>query len=177
MKNEPEIILIGNPTLRKISEPIHQDEYGTSELHELSNLLFHIMKVQNGLGLAAPQIGINKRAIVFGMEQHPIHKQIPSIPFTILFNPTFTPITNNIQEKYEGCLSVGDLRGKVPRYTNIIYQGYDADGNLIEREALDLHARVIQHEIDHLDGIVFIDRVKDTLSFGFHNELIKYGAL
>ena len=177
MNTENEVILLGNPLLRMISKPILDEEFGTSDLNQLSELLFNVMKIKNGLGLAAPQLGINKRAIVFGMDTHPVKKNLPSIPYTILFNPTFEPASDAMQEEYEGCLSVGDLRGKVPRYTHILYRGYDVAGNLIERDVSDLHARAVQHEIDHLDGIIFIDKVKNYQSLGFHNELIKNGAI
>ncbi|EHL30531.1 peptide deformylase [Legionella drancourtii] len=172
-----DVVLLGNPTLRMVSKPIDDEEFGTLDLNQLSERLFHMMKIKNGLGLAAPQIGINKRAIVFGMDNHPVKKHLPPIPYTILFNPIFESTSDFIEEEYEGCLSVGDLRGKVPRHKNIIYRGYDVDGNLIEREASDLHARVVQHETDHLNGIIFLDKVTNHQSLGFHNELIKSGGL
>ena len=111
------------------------------------------------------------------MKQHPIYTELAPIPFTALFNPSFEPLSDVIEEGYEGCLSVGQLRGKVPRYKTIGYRGYDANGNLIEREVSDLHARVVQHEFDHLDGVIFLDKVTDHSSLGFHEELIRSGAL
>jgi peptide deformylase len=171
------VIQLGNPSLRMISEPIANDLFGSEELKEMESILFKTLEEEQGLGLAAPQIAIQKRAIVFGMKQHPVHTDLPSIPFTVLFNPSFEPLSDVIEEAYEGCLSVGQLRGKVPRYKSIVYRGYDASGNLIEREASDLHARVVQHEYDHLDGIIFLDRVKDYNSLGFHEELVRSGAL
>jgi peptide deformylase len=171
------IIRIGNPLLRLIATPIHEDEFGTSELQEMEKLLFHMLASEKGLGLAAPQIGISKRAIVFGMDKHPIHTHLPSIPFTILFNPSYEPLSDECIEDYEGCLSVGELRGKVSRYKHIIYRGYDARGNLIEREANDLHARVLQHEYDHLEGVIFLDKITNVNSLGFHDELIQAGEL
>jgi peptide deformylase len=171
------IIRIGNPLLRLIAIPIHEDEFGTSELRDMEELLFHMLASEKGLGLAAPQIGISKRAIVFGMDKHPIHTHLPSIPFTILFNPSYEPLSDECIEDYEGCLSVGELRGKVSRYKHIIYRGYDAQGNLIERKANDLHARVLQHEYDHLEGVIFMDKITNVNSLGFHDELVQAGEL
>jgi peptide deformylase len=169
------VIRLGNPLLRLISDPIAENEFGTAELHELAKQLFEVMQLENGLGLAAPQIGINKRAIVFGMDWHPVHTNLPAIPYTVLFNPSYEPTTDICIEDYEGCLSVGNLRGKVSRYQSIYYRGYDADGNLIEREASDLHARAVQHEFDHLNGVIFLDKVTNHSSLGFHDELVQSG--
>ncbi|CAM4418356.1 MAG: Peptide deformylase [Legionella sp.] len=175
--NSYAVIQLGNPLLRMVSEPITDDLFSSEELKEMETILFKTLEEQQGLGLAAPQIAIRKRAIVFGMKQHPVYTDLPSIPFTALFNPSFEPLSDELEEAYEGCLSVGQLRGKVPRYKSIVYRGYDVNGNLIEREASDLHARVVQHEYDHLDGIIFLDRVTDHSSLGFHEELIQAGAL
>ncbi|MFO3210888.1 peptide deformylase [Legionella pneumophila serogroup 2] len=175
--DKTEIILLGNPLLRQIAEPIADDKFGTPELKQMEELLFEMLAAENGLGLAAPQIGISKRALVFGMDKHPVHTHLPAIPFTILFNPSFEPLSDECVEDYEGCLSVGTLRGKVSRYKHIRYRGYDANGNLIEREAVDLHARVLQHEYDHLDGVIFLDKVTNVNSLGFHEELIRAGEL
>jgi len=175
--NKHKIILLGNPSLRQKSVEISAREFGTPELKELEKELFEVIAAENGLGLAAPQIGINKRAIVFGMDKHPVHTHLPAIPYTILFNPTYEPMTDECIEEYEGCLSVGSLRGKVSRYKSIRYRGYDAEGRLIEREVSDLHARAVQHETDHLDGIIFLDRVTDNHSLGFHDELLRFGLL
>ncbi|MGC1181742.1 peptide deformylase [Legionella sp.] len=171
------VIQLGNPLLRMLSEPIPQNLFGSDELKKMESILFKTLEEERGLGLAAPQIAINKRAIVFGMKQHPIDTDLAPIPFTVLFNPSFEPLSEVIEEGYEGCLSVGQLRGKVPRYKSIGYRGYDASGNLIEREVSDLHARVVQHELDHLDGVIFLDKVTDHSSLGFHEELIRSGAL
>ncbi len=174
--NDSEIIKLGNPLLRLVSTAINEEMFGTSELIEFSKTLFKTMAIENGLGLASPQIGINKRAIVFGMHKHPIKPSLIPIPYTILFNPVFKPSTDIMEDDYEGCLSIGYLRGKVSRYKTIYYSGYDTEGNLIEREVSDLHARVVQHEIDHLDGIVFLDKISNYHSLGFHNELVDAGV-
>ncbi|OGV29998.1 MAG: peptide deformylase [Legionellales bacterium RIFCSPHIGHO2_12_FULL_35_11] len=171
------VIKLGNPLLRLVSEPIANNEFGTDALKTLANTLFDVMAQENGLGLAAPQIGINKRAIVFGMDKHPIHTELPPIPYTVLFNPSFVPTSDICVEDYEGCLSVGNLRGKVSRYKSIRYRGYDANGHLIEREVSDLHARAVQHELDHLNGVIFLDRITNHSSLGFHEELVLSGVL
>jgi peptide deformylase len=171
------VIQLGNPLLRLISEPIPNNIFGSSELKKMESLLFKVLEEKQGLGLAAPQIGISKRVIVFGMKQHPIHTDLAPIPFTALFNPSFEPLSDILEEGYEGCLSVGQLRAKVPRYKSIGYRGYDVEGNLIEREVSDLHARAVQHEFDHLEGVIFLDKVTDYGSLGFHEELICSGAL
>ena len=171
------VIQLGNPLLRMVSQPVAQDDFGSEDLKKIETLLFKALEEKKGLGLAAPQIAINKRVIVFGMDQHPIHTHLAPIPFTALFNPSFEPLSDVMEEAYEGCLSVGQLRGKVPRYKSIGYRGYDVNGNLIEREVSDLHARVVQHEFDHLEGVIFLDKVTDHSSLGFHEELIRSGAL
>jgi peptide deformylase len=171
------VILLGNPLLRLKSEAIGDEEFGSAALKQIETELFEVMKVEQGLGLAAPQIGINKRAIVFGMEKHPVHTHLPMIPFTMLFNPSYIPIADECVEDYEGCLSVGALRGKVSRYKTIRYRGYDVEGQLIEREVSDLHARVFQHEYDHLDGVIFLDKITNVNSLGFHDELVRSGEL
>ncbi len=164
-----EIIYLGNPLLRQISEPILEEDFGSLKLKELEKKLFLMMEAEQGLGLAAPQMGISKRAVVFGLE----HPTLDSIPLTVLFNPSFTALSDETTEDYEGCISVGPLCAKVNRYKKIFYCGYDAEGQLIEREASDLHARVVQHEIDHLNGVIFLDRVSNYHSLGFKDELIK----
>lgn len=171
------IIQLGNPILRMVAEPIAEDSFGSEELKNIEQTLFRILEEQQGLGLAAPQIAISKRVIVFGMKQHPRYPDLAPIPYTALFNPSFVPLSDVKEEDYEGCFSVGLLRGKVPRYKSIGYRGYDVNGNLIEREVSDLHARMVQHEYDHLDGVIFLDKVTDHSSLGFHQELIRSGAL
>lgn len=169
------LLRLGNPLLRTISEPIGEDLFGTEYLKNIETTLFTGLRQENGLGLAAPQIGIMKRAIVFGMEQHPLYTDLSAIPFTALFNPSWEPLSEIKEEAYEGCLSVGQIRGKVARYKSIGYRGYDQEGNLIEREVTDLHARVLQHEFDHLEGVIFLDKISDHKSLGFHDELVRSG--
>lgn len=174
--NHTEILKLGNPILRKTATSFTEDSFGTAELADLADLLINIMITEKGIGLAAPQIGIEKRAIAFGFDNS-VDKNLPNIPFQVLFNPSFEPIGETMVEAYEGCLSVGELRAKVPRYQTIYFKGYDVEGNLIENEVTDLYARVFQHEYDHLNGVIFLDRVKDYQSLAFHDELVKVNTL
>ncbi|MBA4696024.1 MAG: peptide deformylase [Legionella sp.] len=170
------ILQVGNPILRTKASPIAEELFGSSHLVDLAGTLINIMSIENGIGLAAPQIGISKRAIVFGFNDLHLKPHLPNIPCTILFNPSFEPTSDALVEDYEGCLSVGTLRAKVPRYQSIYFSGYDIEGKKIEKEVSGLHARVFQHEYDHLDGILFLDRVIDYHSLGFHDELKKAGV-
>jgi peptide deformylase len=122
MMGKNNIILLGNPLLRQIAKPITNEEFGSPELKQMEQALFEVLEAENGLGLAAPQIGISKKALVFGMDKHPVHTHLPAIPFTILFNPSYEPLSEECIEDYEGCLSVGTLRGKVSRYKHIRYK-------------------------------------------------------
>lgn len=173
----PPLIQLGNPLLRLNSAEIQENEFDSEELNNLVSSLFSILKDKGGVGIAAPQIGINKRVFVFSMDKHPIYTEIPSIPYTVLINPKIINLTEEVEERYEGCFSVGTLRGKVNRCKKIVYTGLDINGNLIEREVDGLHARVVQHEYDHLDGILFIDKLSDPKSLGFHQELVAAGEV
>lgn len=172
-----EIIKLGNPSLRLISKKIENFEFGTKDIVQLEENLFKVMEMEKGIGLAAPQIGCNKRVIVFGMKKHAHYSESDKIPYTALFNPSYYPLTSDKEEAYEGCLSVRGIRAKVSRYKKIYYSGFSSAGDLIEEEASDLHARVIQHEIDHLNGIVFLDKVTNFNSLGFTEELIRAGII
>jgi len=165
--------MAGNAILRQIAEPISQEEFNTPELIELTTALLDMMKSTGGVGLAAPQIGISKRIIALGVSDHARNKRDITIPNQIIINPEFTPIDDTLEEDYEGCLSVGELVAKVPRYKKINYHGFDVYGNLIEDTVVDLHARIIQHEVDHLDGILFLEKVADEKSFIVYEELKK----
>lgn len=174
MSHLPDVILLGNPILRKRSQEIAASEFGTNNLKIMEEELYNVMQLEKGIGLASPQVGINKRAIVFGFKQQ---RAAEEIPYTFLINPSFEPLSETLEEDYEGCLSVGELRAKVSRFKHIGYKGYDRFGNKIEREVHGLHARVVQHEIDHLNGIIFLDRVTNFNSLGFHDELLQSGDL
>lgn len=166
------VLQVGNPILRMTAEPIENAWFGTSTLHELGNSLLRLMVENNGIGLAGPQMGLSKRIFVIGMESNSRRPNAKSIPNTVLINPVWEPISDQKVSDYEACLSVGSsLMAQVPRYHKIAFKGYDTESNLIETEVEGLHARVIQHEYDHLDGIIFLDRVEDTRTIGFYDEL------
>lgn len=160
---------MGDPRLLQASRPV--EAYGTPELHALIGDMQDTMRAANGAGLAAPQIGVGLRVVIFGFESNPRYPQAEAVPFTILVNPVLTPLSDELEEGWEGCLSVPGLRGVVPRWARLVYRGFDADGALIEREATGFHARVVQHECDHLDGILYPMRIRDFARFGYTDVL------
>ena len=161
-----EILKMGDARLLRIAEPVR--EFGTPALHELLQDMHDTMQAANGAGLAAPQIGVNLQLVVFGSgEINPRYPDAPPVPRTVLLNPVITPLSDEEEEDWEGCLSVPGLRGVVPRWRRIRYSGVDVDGRPIEREAEGFHARVVQHECDHLIGTLYPMRVRDFRRFGF----------
>lgn len=169
------VLRMGDPRLRQVAEPVRA--FGTAELRALVTDLKETMDAEKGAGLAATQIGVPLRVVVFGYEQNPRYPDAPPVPETVLVNPVIEPLTSETEEGWEGCLSVPGLRGLVPRYTRIRYSGFDPDGRPIEREAEGFHARVVQHECDHLDGILYPQRMRDLTTLGFIDELYESGAL
>jgi len=165
-----DILKMGNPDLLKVSEPI---DFEKDDLKTLIEDMKETMKVNDGAGLAAPQIGVFKRLVIFGFDTNDRYPEADSVPFTVLINPVITPLSDAKENGWEGCLSVPGLRGVVPRFTHIKYEGYDADGKKFEREVEDFHARVVQHECDHLDGILYPMKIEDYRYFGFHEEIFK----
>ncbi len=165
-----DILKMGNPDLLKVSEPV---DFKKDDLKTLIEDMKETMKANDGAGLAAPQIGVFKRLVIFGFDTNDRYPEADSVPFTVLINPIITPLSDEKENGWEGCLSVPGLRGVVPRYTHIKYEGYDAEGNKIEREVEDFHARVVQHECDHLDGILYPMKIEDYRYFGFHEEIFK----
>jgi len=165
-----DILKMGNPDLLKVSEPV---DFEKDDLATLIEDMKETMKANDGAGLAAPQIGVFKRLVIFGFDTNDRYPEADSVPFTVLINPIITPLSDEKENGWEGCLSVPGLRGVVPRYTHIKYEGYDAEGNKIEREVGDFHARVVQHECDHLDGILYPMKIEDYRYFGFHEEIFK----
>ncbi|HAT4451886.1 MULTISPECIES: peptide deformylase [Legionella] len=153
-----------DPILRQTAEPIGESEFGSSWLKELIKNMFGIMADKGAVGVAAPQIGISKRVIVFGTAYTKRRKPEYPIPDTALINPALKILSQEIQTGYEGCLNCGELMGEVPRAMEIEYSGFDIDGNRITKKASGLEARILQHEIDHLDGFLFLDRVEDQES-------------
>ena len=165
-----DILKMGNPDLLKVSEPI---DFEKDDLKTLIEDMKETMKANYGAGLAAPQIGVFKRLVIFGFDTNDRYPEADSVPFTVLINPVITPLSDDKENGWEGCLSVPGLRGVVPRFTHIKYEGYDADGKKFEREVEDFHARVVQHECDHLDGILYPMKIEDYRYFGFHEEIFK----
>ena len=160
---------MGHPVLRERAKPV--EAFGTPELHALLEDMKETMAAKNGAGLAAPQIGVGQRLVIFGVDHNPRYPDAEPVPFTVLVNPKLVMLTREVEEDWEGCLSVPGMRGVVPRYTKLRYTGFDIDGNPIERVAEGFHARVVQHECDHLDGILYPQRMTDLTKFGFNEEL------
>ena len=167
------ILKMGDPRLLESAIAVDIGRISSSEIQELIDDLLHTMQAVNGAGLAAPQIGVGKQIVVFGFDHNPRYPDAEPIPQTILINPVISILSNQEQEDWEGCLSVPGIRAKVPRFTKIRYQGLDRHGNMIDRTVQDFHARVVQHECDHLIGKLFPMRVKDFRHFGFTDVLFK----
>lgn len=170
-----DIIQAGNPILRQRNEEVKRELIQTNEIQTIISKMFSIMKEVNGVGLAAPQIGINLRIFTYGFEHNPRYPHASPIPDTVMINPQILKYSNDFTHEYEGCLSLQTLRCKVPRYKEIFVKAYDQFGNEIERTICDFEAKIIQHEIDHLDGKLFLERVSDYSSLGFMDELKKAG--
>lgn len=161
-----EILKMGDERLLRIAEPVRT--FDTPELHALVSDMLDTMQAANGAGLAAPQIGVNLQVVIFGSGQPNLrYPDAPPVPRTVLLNPVITPMGTDKEEGWEGCLSVPGLRGVVPRWRRIRYSGVDLQGRPIEREAEGFHARVVQHECDHLIGTLYPMRVRDFRRFGF----------
>jgi peptide deformylase len=163
------ILKMGDPRLLRVAKPV--EAFGTSELHALIADMFETMEAAGGVGLAAPQIGVDLQLAIFGFDQSDRYPDAPPVPRTILLNPTITPLSEEKEEGWEGCLSVPGMRGVVERYSRIRYAGYDPAGVPIERIAEGFHARVVQHECDHLIGILYPMRITDFTRFGFNDVL------
>ncbi|MCP4290014.1 MAG: peptide deformylase [Gammaproteobacteria bacterium] len=170
-----QILYMGDPRLREIAQRI--TTFDTPELHALVQDLMDTMQAEDGAGLAAPQIGVGLRILVFGFDTNPRYPDAEPVPQTVLVNPVIEIMSDDIDEGWEGCLSVPGLRGVVPRFTHIRYSGFDHQGFAIEREAHGFHARVVQHEYDHLDGTLYPQRMTDMRLFGFTETLVASGQL
>lgn len=160
---------MGDPRLLQRSAPV--EVVPSTELNRLLEDMFDTMEALNGAGLAAPQIGVLQRVVIFGVESNPRYPDAEPVPTTILINPTIEPLTDEVEYGWEGCLSVPGMRGLVPRPSRIRYRGVDQHGATIEREATGFHARVVQHEVDHIDGVLYPMRIEDMRHFGFESEL------
>jgi peptide deformylase len=162
------VLRMGEPLLRELAAPVaHFD----GALLELVADMDDTMRAERGAGIAAPQIGVGARVVIFELKDNPRYPHIKPVPYTVLVNPTLTPLTEEQDEGWEGCLSVPGMRGLVPRFTRLRYQGFDAHGTPLDRTVEGFHARVVQHEVDHLDGILFPQRVRDLRNFGFEDVL------
>ena len=169
-----DVLRMGDPRLLQPSQPV--DAFNTPGLDALLADLRDTMAAQNGAGLAAPQIGVPLQVVIFGFADNPRYPDAEPVPYTELVNPVLTPLGPEMEEGWEGCLSVPGLRGVVPRYTRLRYQGLDPAGRPIDRDATGFHARVVQHEVDHLLGILYPMRMRDFRQFGFTDILFPDAA-
>lgn len=159
---------MGHPLLRRVAAPAKAP---SAELDALVRDLDDTMRALNGAGIAAPQIGVSLRVVIFELRDNPRYPHVAPVPYTVLVNPVITPLGEEQEEGWEGCLSVPGLRGLVPRYRKIRYTGLAPDGARIDRTVEGFHARVVQHEVDHLDGILYPQRIRDLTRFGFEDAL------
>ncbi|MDH4059440.1 MAG: peptide deformylase [Aquincola sp.] len=164
-----EILKMGDARLLRVAEPV--EAFGTTELKTLVDDLFDTMHAANGAGLAAPQIGVDLQLVIFGFASNARYPDAPPVPQTVLCNPVIEPLGDTMEDGWEGCLSVPGLRGVVPRFARIRYRGFDVDGRPIDRQAEGFHARVVQHECDHLIGRLYPTRMTDLTKLGFTSVL------
>ncbi len=169
------VLRMGDARLLQVSAPL--ERFDSPELQELLVDMHDTMQALNGAGLAAPQIGVLQRVVIFGMSKNPRYPDVEEVPYTVLINPQLEPLGAEMEEGWEGCLSVPGMRGLVPRYQRLRYRGFDPNGRPIERTVSDFHARVVQHEVDHLDGVLYPTRIRDLRNFGFNEELFPGIAL
>ncbi len=163
------VLRMGDPLLFAKAEPITQ--FDTPELHALIQDMYDTMAQMNGAGIAAPQIGVSLRVVIFGVGNNLRYPDAEQVPYTVLINPVLSPVGDVLEDGWEGCLSVPGMRGVVPRYTRLHYTGFDQFGQPIDRLVSDFHARVVQHECDHLDGILYPMRIQDLRNFGYTDVL------
>ncbi|CAN4271647.1 Def N-formylmethionyl-tRNA deformylase [Methylophilaceae bacterium] len=163
------VLRMGDPNLLQQAEPVAQ--FNTPELHALIQDMQDTMAHMNGAGIAAPQIGVSLQVVIFGVGSNPRYPDAEQVPYTVLINPVLTPVQDEIEDGWEGCLSVPGMRGIVPRHTRLHYTGFDPFGNSIDRLVSGFHARVVQHECDHLNGILYPMRIKNLKDFGFTDVL------
>jgi len=170
-----EVLKMGDSRLLAIAEPVR--DVGGAELRDLLTDMRDTMQHLNGAGLAAPQIGVGLRVVIFGLADNPRYPEAELVPYTVLVNPVLEAVDDTLEDGWEGCLSVPGMRGVVPRYKHLRYTGVDADGQVIDRTVSDFHARVVQHEVDHLDGILYPRRIRDLRQFGFSDALFPGQAI
>jgi len=163
------VLKMGDPRLFEVAKPV--TAFDTPQLHELLQDMHHTMEALDGAGLAAPQIGIDLQVVIFGVTRNPRYPDAEEVPYTVLINPKIASLDQEMDEGWEGCLSVPGMRGLVPRYKRLLYQGFDQYGKTIERSVNGFHARVVQHEYDHLQGILYPLRIRDMRNFGYSEVL------
>lgn len=164
-----EVLRMGDERLLRRAAPL--ERFGTPELAALLADMRDTMAHLDGAGLAAPQIGVGLRVVIFGVKSNPRYPDVEEVPDTVLINPEIAPLSEEIEEGWEGCLSVPGMRGWVPRWRRLRYSGYDEQGRRFERSVEGFHARVVQHEVDHLDGVLYPMRIRDLSKFGFNEAL------
>lgn len=160
-----EILRMGDPRLLRVATPV--EKFNTPALQELIQDMRDTMAAENGAGLAAPQIGVGVQVVIFGIEHNPRYPDAEAVPYTVLINPQLHPQDDAMETGWEGCLSVPGMRGLVPRYSHLRYTGFNAQGVVVDRSVSGFHARVVQHECDHLLGILYPMRMPDLSQFGF----------
>jgi peptide deformylase len=163
------VLKMGHPVLRQIAAPVERFD---QELEALIADMDETMRSLSGAGIAAPQVGVSQRVVIFEMKENPRYPHVAPVPYTVLVNPELTPLGDEQDEGWEGCLSVPGMRGLVPRFHRLRYRGFDHRGEPIDRTVEGFHARVVQHEVDHLDGILYPQRVRDLRNFGFEDVLL-----
>lgn len=163
------VLRMGDPVLLQKAAPV--ERFDTLELHALIKDMEDTMEHMNGAGIAAPQIGVSLRVVIFGVGKNPRYPDAEEVPYTVLVNPMLSPVGKEMEDGWEGCLSVPGMRGIVPRYERLHYTGFDQYGKPIDRLVSGFHARVVQHECDHLDGILYPMRIRDLATFGFTDVL------
>lgn len=164
-----EVLRMGDQRLLTVAEPV--DAFDTPALHALVQDMQDTMAALDGAGLAAPQIGVGLQVVIFGVQRNPRYPEAEAVPYTVLVNPTLTKIDDEMEDGWEGCLSVPGMRGVVPRFKRLRYQGFDQYGKPVDRTVSDFHARVVQHECDHLYGVLYPMRMRDMRLFGFTDVL------
>ncbi len=163
------VLKMGDPRLLEVARKV--EKFGTPELNDLIQDMHDTMEALNGAGLAAPQIGVSLQVVIFGVKRNPRYPDAEEVPYTVLVNPEVAPLTQEMEQDWEGCLSVPGMRGMVPRFTRLRYQGLDQYGRRIDRGVDGFHSRVVQHECDHLQGILYPMRITDFRTFGFTDVL------
>ena len=164
-----EVLKMGDPRLLEKSQPV--SEFNSPELKQLLEDMHDTMQALNGAGLAAPQIGVGLQVVIFGANANQRYPDAEIVPYTVLINPVLSALSDRMEEAWEGCLSVPGMRGRVPRHQALRYRGFDATGAPVDRSVSDFHARVVQHEVDHLSGILYPMRIRDMRNFGFTDTL------